>query len=183
MTDEKTHPFQMRVAPSWLAIIDKWRRTQEDLPSRAESIRRLVGIGLKGGHNTDTLSEGCVGVPDATPEQPEPVPEVPPQVGAKPPVEASEPLMPPLDLPPEMREKIAEYRDSRPWFTTDDDAIRDLIKRGLELAEGRDDMVELDEEQVRQLRHLYPKGELGPIISGMVATGIRTALLNREDDK
>src|ERR1700730_1643637 len=29
-----------------LAAIDNWRRTQEDLPSQAEAIRRLVEIGL-----------------------------------------------------------------------------------------------------------------------------------------
>lgn len=154
--------FEMRAPNQWLVGLDDWRRQQPDLPPRAEAIRRLVDIGLKGGE---------VQPPPIAAPEPAPQPEL------------SEQPMPPLDIPPEMREKIAEYRESRPWFATDDDAIRDLIKRGLELAEGRDDMVELDEEQVRQLRHLYPKGELGPIISGMVATGIRTALLNREDDK
>lgn len=47
MTREKTHPFQMRVSPSWLEIIDNWRRTQPDIPSRAEAIRRLVEKALK----------------------------------------------------------------------------------------------------------------------------------------
>jgi hypothetical protein len=47
MADEnKSHTFQMRVTNEWLAIIDDWRRKQDDLPSRAEAIRRLVEKGL-----------------------------------------------------------------------------------------------------------------------------------------
>jgi hypothetical protein len=37
--------FQMRVSPEFLALIDEWRRTQRDLPPRAEAIRRLVAMG------------------------------------------------------------------------------------------------------------------------------------------
>jgi hypothetical protein len=47
MADEKTKPFQMRVSPEWLEIVDNWRRTQADIPSRAEAIRRLVEKGLE----------------------------------------------------------------------------------------------------------------------------------------
>lgn len=46
MADEKTRPFQMRVAPEWLDRIDEWRRTQPDIPSRAEAIRRMVDQAL-----------------------------------------------------------------------------------------------------------------------------------------
>jgi hypothetical protein len=42
MTEEQTERFQMRVSPSFLKMIDDWRRKQPDLPSRAEAIRRLV---------------------------------------------------------------------------------------------------------------------------------------------
>lgn len=49
MTRDKAHPFQMRVSSDWLQKIDRWRRTQADLPSRAEAIRRLVGMGLRFG--------------------------------------------------------------------------------------------------------------------------------------
>lgn len=49
MTRDKAHPFQMRVSSDWLHKIDGWRRTQVDLPSRAEAIRRLVGMGLRFG--------------------------------------------------------------------------------------------------------------------------------------
>lgn len=38
----------MRLDPETLAEIDEWRRKQDDLPSRAEAIRRLVAIALKG---------------------------------------------------------------------------------------------------------------------------------------
>ena len=40
-------PFQMRVSESFLKSVDKWRAKQEDLPSRAEAIRRLVELALK----------------------------------------------------------------------------------------------------------------------------------------
>lgn len=40
-------PFQMRVNDEFLRSIDDWRRTQEDLPHRAEAIRRLVERGLR----------------------------------------------------------------------------------------------------------------------------------------
>jgi hypothetical protein len=40
--EEQTERFQMRVSPSFLRLIDEWRRRQPDLPSRAEAIRRLV---------------------------------------------------------------------------------------------------------------------------------------------
>jgi hypothetical protein len=42
--------FQMRVSDSFLRAIDKWRAKQEDKPSRAEAIRRLVELALKGKH-------------------------------------------------------------------------------------------------------------------------------------
>jgi hypothetical protein len=45
--DEKTERFEMRVPASFLKMVDEWRRKQDDLPPRAEAIRRLVEIGLK----------------------------------------------------------------------------------------------------------------------------------------
>jgi hypothetical protein len=47
MTDEEqSERFQMRVSPSFLRLVDEWRRKQPDLPSRAEAIRRLVERGV-----------------------------------------------------------------------------------------------------------------------------------------
>jgi hypothetical protein len=40
-------PFQMRVSETFLKAVDKWRAKQDDEPSRAEAIRRLVEMGLK----------------------------------------------------------------------------------------------------------------------------------------
>lgn len=34
--------FQFRTTKQWLRELDNWRREQEDIPSRAEAIRRLV---------------------------------------------------------------------------------------------------------------------------------------------
>ena len=45
--EEQTERFQMRVSPSFIRLIDDWRRKQADLPSRAEAIRRLVERGIK----------------------------------------------------------------------------------------------------------------------------------------
>jgi hypothetical protein len=39
--------FQMRVRKSFLDKVDAWRREQQDLPPRAEAIRRLVDKGLE----------------------------------------------------------------------------------------------------------------------------------------
>lgn len=39
--------FQMRASDDWLAKIDDWRRTQPDIPARAEAIRRLVALALE----------------------------------------------------------------------------------------------------------------------------------------
>jgi hypothetical protein len=46
MSEECTERFQMRVSPEFIRMLDEWRRKQADLPSRAESIRRLVEIAV-----------------------------------------------------------------------------------------------------------------------------------------
>lgn len=47
-------PFQMRVSDTFLLMIDDWRRSQNDLPSRAEAIRRIVQMFIaKKKHETD----------------------------------------------------------------------------------------------------------------------------------
>lgn len=40
-------PVLVRVQPDMAKQLDDWRRTQDDLPGRAEAIRRLVELGLK----------------------------------------------------------------------------------------------------------------------------------------
>lgn len=47
MTEKNDKQFQMRVSDEFLKLIDDWRRSQPDLPARAEAIRRLVELGLK----------------------------------------------------------------------------------------------------------------------------------------
>ena len=37
-------PFQMRVSEDFLRTVDDWRRSEADLPSRAEAIRRMVEL-------------------------------------------------------------------------------------------------------------------------------------------
>jgi hypothetical protein len=40
-------PVLVRLQAGPLSEIDEWRRWEDDLPSRAEAIRRLVALGLK----------------------------------------------------------------------------------------------------------------------------------------
>ena len=47
-------PFQMRVSEQFLRMVDDWRRSQVDLPSRAEAIRRLVELATKIKKKPDT---------------------------------------------------------------------------------------------------------------------------------
>jgi hypothetical protein len=42
----KTERFEMRLDEQTVASVDSWRGKQSDLPSRAEAIRRLIGLGL-----------------------------------------------------------------------------------------------------------------------------------------
>lgn len=42
----KTERFEMRLDEDAIKRIDDWRRSQPDLPSRAEAIRRLVDQAL-----------------------------------------------------------------------------------------------------------------------------------------
>lgn len=48
MADElKVLRIPVMMASADVAAIDEWRRSQADLPSRSEAIRRLVQLGLK----------------------------------------------------------------------------------------------------------------------------------------
>jgi hypothetical protein len=38
----KSARVELRAEPGWLKLVDSWRRQQEDLPTRAEAIRRLA---------------------------------------------------------------------------------------------------------------------------------------------
>jgi hypothetical protein len=44
---EGMRPFQIRIDDAFFRALDDWRRKQEDLPTRAEAIRRLVAIGIE----------------------------------------------------------------------------------------------------------------------------------------
>ena len=51
----KSSRFIMSVEPSFIARLDKWRRKQEDMPSRAEAVRRLTDLGLSADELADKL--------------------------------------------------------------------------------------------------------------------------------
>jgi len=42
-----TEAINVRLASSWIARLDNWRRTQNDLPGRPEAIRRLIEKSLE----------------------------------------------------------------------------------------------------------------------------------------
>jgi hypothetical protein len=47
MKDEKmTEQTLLKYKPSLAKLIDAWRRTQNDFPSRADAFRRLTGMAL-----------------------------------------------------------------------------------------------------------------------------------------
>ena len=55
----KTERFEMRMDPSLLESLDAWRKTEEDIPSRAEAIRRLVESGIASSRSSTThISDG-----------------------------------------------------------------------------------------------------------------------------
>ncbi len=55
----KTERFEMRLDEEILSSVDDWRRQQDDVPSRAEAMRRLVELGLtKTANKTVKFSDG-----------------------------------------------------------------------------------------------------------------------------
>jgi uncharacterized protein len=51
-----TERFEMRLAEDILARVDRWREEQDDVPSRAEAMRRLMEVGLvRSGAETKTV--------------------------------------------------------------------------------------------------------------------------------
>jgi Arc/MetJ-type ribon-helix-helix transcriptional regulator len=44
---ERDMPVSIRLGNALHRLIDKWRRSEPDLPSRAEAIRRLIKRGLE----------------------------------------------------------------------------------------------------------------------------------------
>lgn len=48
----------MRLSPEMADRIDAWRRTQDDLPPRAEAARRAIERGLIGRKRTAAIEEG-----------------------------------------------------------------------------------------------------------------------------
>lgn len=43
----KTHRLQMVITPEEVEQIDRWRRQQDDLPTRSEAIRRMIQIAIQ----------------------------------------------------------------------------------------------------------------------------------------
>jgi hypothetical protein len=46
MDEDEVRPYQIRLSTSFWRKVDEWRRQQEEIPPRAEAIRRLVEAGL-----------------------------------------------------------------------------------------------------------------------------------------
>lgn len=52
MVPTKTERFEMRLDPALVERVDNWRSGQDDVPSRAEAVRRLIEQALGGGTTT-----------------------------------------------------------------------------------------------------------------------------------
>lgn len=46
MDEDEVRPYQIRLSTSFWKKVDEWRRQQDEIPPRAEAIRRLVEAGL-----------------------------------------------------------------------------------------------------------------------------------------
>jgi hypothetical protein len=54
----KSERFEMRLEARLIERLDRWRAEQDDSPSRAEAVRRLVEAGLAGGRRDLAISDG-----------------------------------------------------------------------------------------------------------------------------
>ncbi|HEY0130128.1 MAG TPA: YfbU family protein [Allosphingosinicella sp.] len=54
----KSERFEMRLDARLIERLDRWRGEQEDKPSRAEAVRRLVEAGLAGGRRAFSIGDG-----------------------------------------------------------------------------------------------------------------------------
>jgi hypothetical protein len=54
----RSERFEMRLDSRLIGRLDRWREAQEDGPSRAEAVRRLVEAGLAGGRRELAVSDG-----------------------------------------------------------------------------------------------------------------------------
>jgi hypothetical protein len=63
MAATKTDRLEMRVDDAFLKRVDDWRRTEPDIPSRSEAIRRLVEFGLASQMDVDANANRLVKKP------------------------------------------------------------------------------------------------------------------------
>ncbi|MBY6265537.1 hypothetical protein EI613_26985 [Azospirillum sp. 412522] len=47
--ERRTERIELRTTPSFIELLDEWRRAQRAIPSRSEAVRRLVEIGMREG--------------------------------------------------------------------------------------------------------------------------------------
>lgn len=106
--------------------LDDWR-FERRIGSRGEAIRRLIDGGLTG----------------ADPTSPKP-PAVQPSATVK-----GAPL--PL-LPDELIQKIEEFRSTRAYLENTEEAVLDLINRGIAAAEDREDIYEIPADMMGELK-------------------------------
>ena len=57
--DARASRFELRLPPGLGQEIDEWRRSQPDLPSRAEAARRLIELGLENSRLRPTTKVGA----------------------------------------------------------------------------------------------------------------------------
>lgn len=134
----------MRAPKAWLSIVDEWRRNQPDIPPRAEAIRRLVEQGLE--------SAAPMIVAPGSPLPSPPLPD-----------SATE-----FFLPEEMIPLVKAYLESRPHFESPDEAVGFLVQVGLDYAEMPENIVELDDAELRAIKRLAHGKEVSAMAREML---------------
>jgi hypothetical protein len=76
------------------------------------------------------------------------------------------------DLPPELIARIQTYRDTRPYLETRAEALRDLVTAGLDLADGRDDLLELASDMLAHIRRFAGPNSVAETATRMLRDAI-----------
>lgn len=141
--DKKDQRVPVMMTANEITAIDDWRFARR-MASRGEAIRQLITLGL--GHRP-AANKG---------ESVQPLPAPP------------EPMAAGWSIPDEISDAVKAHRKDRPWLESDDNAMIDLIRRGLESMEDRDEMVELEEKSLAQVKAFAIGIDIPTIVARMI---------------
>jgi hypothetical protein len=87
------------------------------------------------------------------------------------------------DLPPELIARIKTYRATRPYLKTRADALRDLVAAGLDLADGRDELLELDSDTLAHIKRFAGQNSVAETVTRMLRDAIGAYYARRDLQK